>query len=167
MPTVRVRSALAMRIANLDRVKFNDAVANGNYPCAPATVRGSVRLFNEDDLVALYFFARLLELNIPPSRAGQLACEAMSAARGRGLEESDRIVLLRSEHDHVFVGSKIKLPDGTIKTYDPDHEKNGTHYPGLGRVVLAIEFYVSHVRKIIADRIEDERSILGREEEDD
>ena len=76
----RVRAALACRIVNLDRVKFNDAVASGTYPCAPMTMKGSARIFTEEQLLPLFFFARLTEFGIPTGRAGQLACEMASAA---------------------------------------------------------------------------------------
>src|SRR5438132_13846853 len=88
----RVRSAIALQLVNLERLKFNEAVANGHYPCAPITTAGSVRLFAEDDLVALYVFARLLELNVASRRAGQLACEFKSHMRSKGTEDADRIV---------------------------------------------------------------------------
>jgi hypothetical protein len=154
----RVRSAVAMRVVNLDRLKFNEAVANGYYTCAPITTAGSVRLFAEDDLVALYVFARLLELNVAPRRAGQLACEFKSHMRSRGNEAADRIIYVRGQHDDFFT---------TPKQYDPDHEKKNRAHTGIGRVVLHIEFYLSHIRSIIAEQIEYENSIMGTEGADD
>jgi hypothetical protein len=154
----RVRSAIAMRVVNLDRLKFNEAVANDHYPCAPFTTSGSARLFAEDDLVALYVFARLLELNVAPRRAGQLACEFKSHLHSRGEEVVDRVVYVRGQHEEFFT-----IPNN----YDPDHEKKNRGYPGIGRVVLHIEFYVTHIRSIIAEQIEYENSILGNEGVDD
>jgi hypothetical protein len=155
---LRVRSALAMRIANVDRQKFNEAVSNGHCPCAPSTTAGSVRLFSEDDLVVLYVFARLLELQMLPRMAGRLACEFRDEMRSSSSNGSDRIVFVKSENMSHFFSSKH---------YEPDHEANGRHYPGIGRVILSIDFYVGTIRSVIAARIEDERSILGREVEDD
>ena len=173
MSKIHVRAALACRIVGLDRVKFNDAVASGTYPCAPFTTKGSARVFDEDSLFPLYFFARLTEFGIPAGRAGQLACGAARAALERGNEESDRVILLRSETMEHFIGSKSGVPGGEMKVYDPMHESPGRNpkFPegmqcaGIGRVVFTVEFYVAHVRKIIAERIEHERNIIGEEDE--
>lgn len=169
MSKIRVRAPLACRIVGLDRVKFNDAVASGAYPCAPPTMKGSARLFDEESLLPLYFFARLTEFGIPASRAGQLVCEMASLARNETSKDADRIVLLRGRMGETFVASVANAYGiGGVRTpisYDPDHEKNGAHYPAIGRILFTIEFYVSHVRQIIADAIEEERNILGEEED--
>src|SRR5438876_1045871 len=99
----RVRASLACRIVNLDRVKFNDAVNSGAYPCAPGTRGGSARLFDEAALLPLFFFARLTEFGIPTTRAGQLACEIDSALKGRGVEDATRVVLLRGQMAEVCI----------------------------------------------------------------
>jgi hypothetical protein len=164
----RVRAVLACQIVNLDRVKFNDAVASGTYPCAPHTISGKSRIFDEEALLPLYFFARLTEFGISAGRAGRLACEMASCAKGRGVEDADRIILLRGSMDEVFIPSIQNYPESTGKPalpYDPDHEKNGRAYQGLGRVLFTVEFYIKHVREIIAERLAYEVSILGEEEE--
>lgn len=61
--------------ANVDRVKFNDAVNDGFYPCAPAVV-GKARLFPGNDLVSLYIFGALLALGCTSRVAGAYACDA-------------------------------------------------------------------------------------------
>lgn len=175
MATIRVRAPLACRIVNLDRVKFNDAVASGTYPCAPPTMKGSARLFDEESLIPLYFFARLTEFGIPAGRAGQLACEMARTARQTCYAASDRIILVRGQSGEFFTGSVTTYAEGVGKEpkhYDPLHETTkteefpeGSCFIGIGRVLFTVEFYVSHVRKIIADAIDHERNILGEEEE--
>jgi hypothetical protein len=71
----RIKTALACEMAELDRDRFNEAVAAGHYPCAPETRPGSSRIFSVDDCVALYIYARLIDDGIPPSRAGGMICE--------------------------------------------------------------------------------------------
>lgn len=162
-----IRAALACRMVNLDRVKFNDAVASGVYPCAPGTRSGSARLFTEADLLPLFYFARLTEFGITAGRAGHLACEMANATKGNGVDEADRFVLLVGTMTEVVVASRQKYPESTGKAptdYDPDHEKNGTGYPGIGRVLFTVEFYVKHVREIIADRLAYEASIIGEDD---
>jgi hypothetical protein len=168
MSNLRIRAALACRLVNLDRVKFNEAVAAGAYPCAPITVKGSARLFDMDQLLGLFFFARLMEFGFSAGRAGYLACEVANHAARETYREADRVILLRSYDLETFVASvEIALYSGNDKKviYDPDHEKHGTHFPGLGRIIMTMEFYIAHVRKILADAVERERNILGTEEE--
>ena len=163
----RVRAALACRIVNLDRVKFNDAVASGTYPCAPMTMKGSARIFTEEQLLPLFFFARLTEFGIPTGRAGQLACEMASAASSDYAEPADRITFVQGMMSNFFTPSKIKVQSSSeIKVnYDPEHETHDKHY-GAGRIIFSIDFYIKHVREIIAERIEYERSILGEDDEE-
>jgi hypothetical protein len=150
---IRVRSASAMRIAEIDRLKFNEAVADGLYPCAPATKRGSVRLFNENDLVALYIFARLIDNGITPRMAGPLACEFAEEARLNPHE--DRIIYVKS-----YGGMGTFLAGSQ---WNPDYLKHGGR-TGLGQVVFALDFNVAEIRQVIAEAIEDERSIIGEDE---
>lgn len=168
MSKLRIRAALACRIVNLDRVKFNDAVASGTYPCAPSTIKGSARLFTPEELVPLYFFARLMEFGIPAGRAGHLACKMASCAEHEFNAGADRIILLRGTITETFVPSQQIFPEHMEeepKVYDPQHEKNGSYYPSLGRILFTVEFYISHVRQIIAAAIEEERNTLGPEDE--
>ena len=174
MPITHVRSTTAMRIVRLDKTKFNEAVADGFYNCAPATIRGSMRVFQVEQLVPLYFFARLLEFGLPARRAGQLACEAWNVSRLRGAEAADRIILLRGQGGESLIPSSQEYPDTTIKNFDPEHEKPGRNpefpegmlYQGISPVLFTVEFYISHVRKIIDTAIVYEQSILGEDEDE-
>jgi hypothetical protein len=156
----RVRAALACKIVKLDRVKFNDAVASGVYPCAPATTPGSTRIFDEERLIPLYFFARLTEFGVTAAIAGRIACEMATAARADSTKNADRIVLVRGTQDEFWTANEE--PD----KYDPEHEKKGMKYPVIGRVIFTVEFYVKHVREIIAEALDYEDSILGREDDE-
>jgi len=72
------RAAAACALAKIDNKRFNEAVAKQFYPCAPAARRGSARKFTEDDVVALFVYARLLDQVIPQRLAGQVACQVRS-----------------------------------------------------------------------------------------
>ncbi|TWB19213.1 hypothetical protein [Nitrospirillum bahiense] len=166
MSKVRIRAALACRIAGLDRVKFNDAVSNGSYPCAPHTMKGSARLFHEEDLLPLYFFARLTDLGLPASVAGPMSCQIATESRLENAKHNDRITFVKGVYGSFFTAPTARLLNGEVKIqYDPDHTKNGTHYPGVGPVLFTIDFYVNHVRKIIADAIDVERNTFGEEDD--
>lgn len=164
MPKVRIRAQLACSIVGLDRLRFNDAVASGIYPCAPGTRAGSARVFSEDELLPLFFFARLTDFGLSASRAGYLACKMASFAQQESVRDSDRIILLVGTKNECFEGAVTVYPESlqqTPKHYDPHHESRGVYYGGLGRVVFSVEFYVAHVRQIISDAIEVERNTLG------
>ena len=172
---VRIRAAMACRIVNLDRVRFNDAVASGTYPCAPSTRSGAARIFTADEMVPLYFFARLTEFGLPASLAGRMACEMGDRARTDDAEPASRIIFVKGAGGASFMVPNVsKRPaDGVIVTnYDPEHETptegkpNGWHYPGVGRVIFTMEFYVKHVRELLADQIAYEMSILGEDEDE-
>ncbi|CAN7694145.1 hypothetical protein LJR030_003682 [Rhizobium sp. LjRoot30] len=172
---VRIRAAMACRIVNLDRVRFNDAVASGTYPCAPSTRSGAARIFTEGELLPLYFFARLTEFGIPATLAGRLSCEMGTTAILDTSEPAERIIFIKGQFgSSFFTPNKSLIPakPGEIKVYDPEHETpnekhpTGWHYPGIGRVIFTIDFYIKHVREIIADQIAYEMSILGEEDDE-
>ena len=133
---ITVRSDFAMRVANFDRQKFNQAVHDGFYPCAPETVAGSVRLFGEWDLVTLFVFARLQDqLGLSPRRAGHLACElhkALQTTDGAGAAP-DRLVYVRGTESDCFA------PD----RYNPDHNY------GVGSVILTVDFHIDTIRRLV------------------
>lgn len=64
----------ALQFAGLDPQRFKDSVAKGFYPCAPETIRGSRRQFDEPGLIALTAFAALTEADISHKIAGAIAC---------------------------------------------------------------------------------------------
>lgn len=152
---LRLRAAIALRVVNLDRQKFNEDVASKAYPCAPSTLSGQARLFGEDDLLTLFIFARLKEFGLSAKRAGALACEARGYFTDRENKPNDRIVFVQGTMSNFLLPSD---------QFDPDHEKKGNHYPGAGRIIFSIDFPLHHLRAIIADRIEYERSLLGEED---
>lgn len=167
---------MACRIVNLDRVRFNDAVASGTYPCAPSTRSGAARVFTEEEMLPLYYFARLTEFGIPASLAGRLACEMGERSRTDDAEPATRIIFVKGNGGaSFFTPNNVKVPaTGEVKLnyYDPEHETpteerpTGWHYRGVGRVIFTIEFYIKHVREIIADQIAYEMSILGEEDDE-
>ncbi len=157
------KTALACKVVGLDRLRFNDAVASRLYSCAPPTAKGSSRLFDADAMIPLFLFARLTDFGITASRAGEMACEVAVTLRERPYQGNDHIILIRGTHGETFRGLTAQTAAGA-ETYDPDHEKNGQHYPGLGRVILTVDFYISHIRQIIADRIAQEMRVYGEDD---
>jgi hypothetical protein len=145
---------MAARIAGIDRQRFNEAVAAGFYPCAPATLKGASRLFDEDDLIGLFIFGRLTEhpINLAPSSAGPLACELKDRARSN--PDTNRVRLVRGAFGttHVAVGIR-----------DPEHTNLG-HNSDL--ILYELSFDLTNVRAILSHRIEDELSTFGEEDDE-
>ena len=89
------QAAVACALAHVDNKRFNEAVAKGLYPCAPAARRGSARKFSEDDVVALFVYARLLEQGSPQRQAGQVACQVRTKIEET--PEADEVRVLKFE----------------------------------------------------------------------
>lgn len=161
------RSALAMRIAGVDRQKFNEAVAADFYPCAPKEMEGTSRVFREHELVGLWVFGWLLRAGVVPRVAGPLACEFMRQAENN--PQDDRIVYLQSQTgiSHFFAGSNfdIDLARGAKKVRKDTGEEEVHHYAGLSPVAFTIDFYVSTIRQMVAREIENQKRTFGEDDE--
>ena len=66
-----IRTKEACKIAGIDPARFNDMVHSGQFPCAPKTRPGSVRMFDLDQIVSMKIFGELLSLSVSPVKAGQ------------------------------------------------------------------------------------------------
>ena len=75
-----VPSIVALRIAGLDRAKFNNMVNSGFYPCTPATSKGADRMFSVHDVISLVTLSRMLDLGVLPRHAGPFACFGLDGA---------------------------------------------------------------------------------------
>ena len=89
------RTQSACRIAGIDRNRFNEAVAAGNYKCAPPVARGSTRVFSEIDLIALTYYGSLIRTDeYTAGLAGKLTC--IFQEQLRRTPDENEIVLVRS-----------------------------------------------------------------------
>jgi hypothetical protein len=156
MPGFKARSPLAMRIANVDRQKFNEAVSAGHYGCAPETNRGSSRIFSEDDLVGLYVFGRLLDIGMGTRAAGSFACKFKEKTESHPEEASIVFVKGMSGAAHFFLGSE----------YNPKAAEEGKTYLGSSPVSFSINFHLGNIRSFIRRELEDEGKILGRDDDE-
>lgn len=67
-------ASTACRAARISKQRFNEAVAAKKYRCAPQVKKGGTRSFTENDIVALFIYARLVEQDMGPRVAGEIAC---------------------------------------------------------------------------------------------
>lgn len=94
------RAAEACALAGIDNKRFNEVVAKDFYPCAPKAKRGSARKFAEDDVVALFVYARLLDQEMPQRLAGQVACQVRSKIEKD--PDADEVRVLKFEERAQF-----------------------------------------------------------------
>lgn len=73
-------STYASEVAFINKQRFNEAVARGDYPCAPK-VEGRARAFTARDIMGLWMYGHLTEDGIPPASAGELACQFVEVLR--------------------------------------------------------------------------------------
>jgi hypothetical protein len=77
----KMTAAEACRVVGIDRDRFNEHVAAGRFQCAPATIPGRARLFDPDDMAALWLFRELMDDGLDAHRAGSIACDVAACAK--------------------------------------------------------------------------------------
>lgn len=73
-------STYACEVAFVNKQRFNEAVARGDYPCAPP-VEGRARIFNACDVFGLWLYGHLTDEGLPPAKAGDLSCQLVEVMR--------------------------------------------------------------------------------------
>ena len=100
-------TAVACRIAGIDRQKLTDAIASGDYDCAPSTTAGRARKFEMIDLIALHTYARYTEAGWPSRLSGRIACHVKDVLTRDPDAEFVRIVQPLMGSAYGFSGSEI------------------------------------------------------------
>ena len=127
----------ACQIASMDRLRLNQHVHNGHYPCAPETVAGKTRAFDVDDIIALFFFARLLDCGQKAEFAGRTACLIRRAIRENAAT------------DKVAVGTI--LASNPIQTIVPPGSDVDKVLPGGFKLLSVTEYNVASVRVLVTE----------------
>lgn len=149
MTSLRARTKTACRIANVDPDRFNEAVHAGNYPCAPQTSPGSARVFDVDDMIALHVYSRLLSQEIPPRRAGHIACSIRAILQE--YPDTDRVV-------------EVTLSSG-LRHYlrEQDFKREATSFNRGGFIMEVREFRLEFIRDRVISDLQEEAGIIGEE----
>lgn len=100
-------STYACEVAFVNKQRFNEAVARGDYPCAPR-VEGRTRPFAARDVVGLWLYGHLTDDGIPPARAGELACNLVAVLRERPDLEEVALVRDAFRRRHVCAPDEIE-----------------------------------------------------------
>lgn len=100
-------STYACEVASVNKQRFNEAVARGDYPCAPR-VEGRTRPFAARDVAGLWLYGHLTDDGIPPAKAGELACELVALLRQRPDLEEVALVRDAFRRRHVCAPDAIE-----------------------------------------------------------
>jgi len=156
MPVTRLTTIAACRVARIDRDRFNEHVAKGNFKCAPETIPGRARLFDADGMLALIVFKRLLDEGLEAERAGFIACTLADGVR----IYPDHAILAYVEFG--FGSPRVETVeslDGWLKSKEPRTRIDP------GSIRKATLFNVAMVKAEIQAGIEDESSIIGPDDQ--
>lgn len=150
----RLTTVAACRVARIDRGRFNEYVASGDYTCAPNTIPGRARLFTPDDMLALVLFKRLIDDGFTPKRAGSIACAIGEVAKHN--PEARAVSYVES----YFTGAGDAFPASAVPTPETwdDVIFGGTD------IRKVTTFRVGKERDMIAHYTEEERQIIGEED---
>lgn len=150
--TPKLTTALACRVARLDRDRFNEAVATGHFNCAPETTAGRARIFHPEDMIALYLYRELLEDGYRKDRAGRVACAVSEAARQN--PDAPAITFVET---YFGRNSGDAFPATSVPTADcwGDTTFSGTD------IRKATTFNIRKMRNLIAHYTAEEVSVFG------
>lgn len=76
-----LRTTDALEFARIGQTDWSNATRRGIYTEAPATVMGRPAKFDRDDLVAAHVLGQLIEREVMPSFAGQIATDVRRLLR--------------------------------------------------------------------------------------
>jgi hypothetical protein len=163
---LKLRAPLACRLARVEKQRFNEAVARGEYPCAPAAVQGVSRTLSLAETIALDCWGRMLELSMSAKQAGLFACEVLNLVRrieSGEVPDHAWACIIRTGYGYEFACSDPKELDLAAR------QKAGVVSPtplsyGESNVILTINFQIASIRDRILQGIEEYRSTLGEEE---
>ncbi|MBO9579868.1 MAG: hypothetical protein J7498_03160 [Sphingobium sp.] len=152
----KLTTIAACRVARVHRDRFNEHVAAGHFECAPKTVPGRARLFDPDDMIALWLFRELMDDGLDARRAGAVACAVALEARLHPDEKSITYVqdYFGPDHGTAVPTSLVPAPDDWDKVLfsGSDIRKTTT-------------FNIAKIRALIAHYTEEERSIIGPDDD--
>lgn len=149
----RLTTKAACRVAGLDRDRFNEHVAAGNFGCAPSTIPGRARLFDPDDMVALFLFRDFLDDGVDAKTAGAMACEIGLCAKLNPDEPTISLVYTYFSGFKAYPTTSVPTPDqwDTILLSGTDIRK-------------VLTYRISKLRQLIAHYTEMERSTIGEDD---
>ena len=151
-PAPKLTTVIACRVARIDRNRFNEHVAAGNFGCAPATSPGRARLFTPDDMIALWLFRELMDDGFEARRAGTIACEVAQSAR----ENPDARAI--SYVQDYFPVRGFAFPADKVPLHG---EWDDVVFPAGSDIRKVTTFRIGKLRDVIAHYTAEEAAIIG------
>lgn len=146
----------ACRVARMDRDRLNEMIAGGIYLCAPTTTAGRARLFDPDDMIALYLFRELMDDGMKNEKAAKVACAVAGAARANPDAKSITYVETYFEgHGDAYPTSRLPDPDEWEEVTFSGTDIRKTTTFNIGKMRKLIAHYTAHERRIIGS-VDDE-----------
>jgi len=149
-------TAVACRVAGINRDRFNEYVAAGHYRCAPQTVPGRARLFDPDAMLTLFLFKRLMDDGFTVERAGGIACAIGEVAK----QNPDARAI--SYVESYFPGGHAFLPS----IVPPPEEWDNVLFSGTD-IRKVTTYRIGKERDLVAHYTEEQRAIIGDPDEID
>ena len=150
-------TAAACRIARIDRQKFNDVMASGEYDCAPKAQAGYPRVFELKDLIALFLFARLNERGRTVKQAARVACQAESQMRN-AVNNGNDIPM----HLAVAYG----MNGASFVATGDDTKPDASHIAGVGAILWTEMWHLHNLRDEVKKGLAEEGRIAGGADEE-
>lgn len=155
MMTPKLTTAAACRVARINRDRFNEHVAARAFKCAPDTIPGRARLFDPDDMIALWLFRELMDDGFDARKAGYIACTVGAAAKENPSENAISYV-----EDYFSGGHGTAHPASQVP---PPAEWDSALFSGTD-IRKVTTYRIGKLRQMIAHYTEEERSIIGEED---
>jgi hypothetical protein len=160
--TTKLACNVVRRNSKLDRTlaerftadRLNEAIAAGDFPCAPETVRGRSRYFEPDDMTALWLFLELMDDGFRPDAAGRIACAVANVARA--YPDAPAVTYVRD----YFTGHGAAYPAFVV----PESKDWNSVYFGGTDIRSAMTFRISKTRDLIAYYTNEATSEYGEED---
>lgn len=151
MAVPKLTTAVACRVAGINRDRFNEYVAAGHYHCAPPTVPGRARLFDPNAMLTLHLFKRLMDDGYTVERAGMMACAIGDVALQHPEERAiSWVESYFKNHGMAFLTKDVPPPE----KWD-DVLFSGTD------IRSATTFRIGKERDLVAHYTAEEASIIG------
>ena len=149
MTNFRLTTVAACRVARIDRQRLNEMISSGDYPVAPETVPGRSRLFDEIDLIGLFIFARLIERDWRPLRAGLIVSQIVGGLREK--PDAGEITIFHT------------INSGLHRCIDRPESAAGLYLATMP-ALFTQGFNIETVREIVRQGVDEERGVIGEDE---
>ncbi len=153
-PSIKLRTGTACKVARLDRDRFNEAVASGLLACVPETTAGRARVFDPDDMLALWYYRELIEDGYTREKAGRVAC----AIAFRAKLEPKAAAITYVEDYFTGHGDAYNAKDV------PDHADWDTALFSGSDIRKVTTFRIGKARRMIAYYTAEELSVQGSDD---